>query len=105
MFQKFRSCVVGETLTLKIHSADIGEEVRKRLVINLKNEFVVQAERGECAIFKVGDNGAVHSEPRAWEDRIFVNVVGGTEEEVRGLAARWGMPFPRAWSVGLDLGE
>jgi hypothetical protein len=34
------------------------------------------------------------------QGRVFVNVVPGTEEQLRGLMSRWGMEFPRAWCVG-----
>lgn len=54
----------------------------------------------EVAVFKIGAHGAVHSEPKCTGDRVFVNVVPGTEEEVRGLMGRWGMgEWPRGWSV------
>ncbi|KAH6847619.1 hypothetical protein B0I37DRAFT_375484 [Chaetomium sp. MPI-CAGE-AT-0009] len=50
-----------------------------------------------------GREGAVHSEPRIDCDRVFVNVVPGTEEELRGLMGRWGMEFPRSWSLGVPM--
>jgi hypothetical protein len=52
---------------------------------------------GEVAFFRLGDEeGAVHSEPRCDTDRIIVNVIPGTEQELRMLMERWSMGFPRA---------
>lgn len=65
---------------------------------------VVQARRGDCVFFRVGEEeGAVHSEPMSHGDRIFVNVVPGCEEDLRGLMGKWGMEYPRAWCVGLPF--
>jgi hypothetical protein len=67
-------------------------------------EGVIQAQRGECVFFRVGeDEGAVHSEPMSHGDRVFVNVVPGCEEDLRCLMAKWGMEYPRAWCVGLPF--
>jgi hypothetical protein len=52
--------------------------------------------------FRLGDEeGAVHSEPKRDFGHIFVNVVPGSEEQLRKLMGRWGMEFPRSWCVGL----
>lgn len=65
---------------------------------------VVQPRWGEMVFFRLGGReGAVHSEPRIDCDRVFVNVVPGTEEELRGLMGRWGMEFPRSWSLGVPM--
>ena len=81
-----------------------AESVRVRLAEELKGYEVVQAQPGECAFFRVGEKeGAVHSEPAASGDRIFVNVVPGVEADLRCLMAKWGMVFPRAWCVGLPF--
>jgi hypothetical protein len=67
-------------------------------------EGIVQAQRGECVFFRVGEEqGAVHSEPMSHGDRVFVNVVPGCEEDLRCLMAKWGMEYPRAWCVGLPF--
>ncbi|OOQ91202.1 hypothetical protein PEBR_01379 [Penicillium brasilianum] len=72
--------------------------------LDCEREGVVQARRGECVFFRVGeDEGAVHSEPMSHGDRIFVNVVPGCEEDLRCLMAKWGMEYPRAWCVGLPF--
>lgn len=79
-----------------------AESVRQRLADELGRCDIVQAQRGECAFFKVGvDQGAVHSEPMCHGDRIFVNVVPGHEADLRNLMAKWGMEYPRAWCVGM----
>jgi len=85
--------------------AGMEENVRLELAEKLKAHRVIQPMAGECAFFKVGDqHGAVHSEPSSSHcDRIFVNVVPGSETEMRRLATRWGMDFPRAWSIGVPL--
>ncbi|KAJ5087735.1 hypothetical protein N7456_011351 [Penicillium angulare] len=86
--------------------AEAAEEVRERLVSELSGHKTVQAQKGECAFFRVGEEtGAMHSEP-VWEgdgDRIFVNVVPGDERDLKVLMAKWGMEYPRAWCVGLPL--
>ncbi|KAI0025797.1 hypothetical protein F4780DRAFT_774652 [Xylariomycetidae sp. FL0641] len=83
--------------------ADAGAAVRARLAhaFGGAEAVGVAAAPGACAVFRVGERaGAVHSEPRMRAPRLFVNVVPGTEAELRDLAARWGMQqFPRAWSV------
>lgn len=84
--------------------ASAAETVRARLATDLKPHRIVQAQKGECVFFRIGeDEGAVHSEPRSHGDRIFVNVVPGDEMDLRCLMAKWGMEFPRAWCVGLPL--
>lgn len=84
-----------------------AEEVRTELATAFGEYEIVQAGQGECAFFRVGEkDGAVHSEPRSHGDRIFVNVVPGTEEDLRCLMGKWGMEYPRAWCVDLPfLGE
>ncbi|KAJ5775482.1 uncharacterized protein N7511_000493 [Penicillium nucicola] len=67
---------------------------------------IVQAQRGQCVFFRVGEEeGAVHSEPVSHSDRVFVNVVPGSREDLEVLMGRWGMEFPRAWYFGLDFGD
>ncbi|KAK2775439.1 hypothetical protein FQN52_004009 [Onygenales sp. PD_12] len=84
--------------------ATAAESVRVRLAEEFRDYNYTQAQAGECTFFRVGDEeGAVHSEPSCHGDRIFVNVVPGGEEELRGLMRKWGMEFPRAWCVNLPL--
>ncbi|KAF3037731.1 hypothetical protein E8E11_005637 [Didymella keratinophila] len=83
---------------------DTGAAVRSTLSDLFADELVVQADLGEVTFFRTGEaQGAVHSEPRCDADRVFVNVVPGTEEELRALMGRFGMGFPRAWSLGVGL--
>ena len=87
---------------------DTGAAVRARLAVAFKEEEVLQARDGEVALFRTGtERGAIHSEPPCGVDRVFVNVVPGGEGELRDLMQRFGMAFPRAWSLGLParLGE
>ena len=80
------------------------EAVRVRLAEQMKDYTVVQAKAGECSFFRVGGkDGAVHSEPVCHGDRVFVNVVPGSEQELRKLTGQWGMEFPRAWAIGVPL--
>ena len=86
--------------------ATTAEVVRERLAVKFaESEFeIAQAGKGECIYLRLGgDNGAVHSEPPCHGPRVFVNVVPGTEEELRGLMAKWGMEFPRSWSMGVPI--
>ena len=84
--------------------AGMQEAVRKRLAETLAGYKVVQPNVGECSYFRVGDDhGAMHSEPPIPGDRVFVNVVPGNEAELRKLMGKWGMSFPRAWSLGIPM--
>ncbi|KAK3901300.1 hypothetical protein C8A05DRAFT_16500 [Staphylotrichum tortipilum] len=82
-----------------------GEEVRAVVAKGLEGREVVHAgAHGEMVFFRGGGGGGGgHAEGRIGGDRVFVNVVPGTEEELRGLMARWGMEFPRSWSFGVPL--
>ncbi|KAH6615869.1 hypothetical protein B0J18DRAFT_459814 [Chaetomium sp. MPI-SDFR-AT-0129] len=88
-----------------------SEVVREVVGKELEGREVVQVGNGEMVFFRLGGReGAVHSEPRMdgkgdgnGGDRVFVNVVPGTEEELRGLMGRWGMEFPRSWSLGVPM--
>lgn len=81
---------------------DAVEAVRQTLAKSFASDEVESPKYGQVAFFRLGDEeGAVHSEPPCHQDRIFVNVVPGGEDELRGLMARWGMGFPRAWSFGV----
>ncbi|KAH7067941.1 hypothetical protein FB567DRAFT_508959 [Paraphoma chrysanthemicola] len=74
--------------------------VRTSLARSLRNHTTTSPAPNEVAFFRLGsDHGAVHSEPKCDVDRIFVNVVPGTEGELRGLLGKWGMGWPRAWCV------
>ena len=75
--------------------------VREELASELLQYGYVQASHGECSVFRTGhDTGAVHSEPKTSDGgRVFVNIVPGTEDELKGLAKTWGMEFPRSWWV------
>ncbi|KAJ5737550.1 uncharacterized protein N7483_002675 [Penicillium malachiteum] len=87
-----------------IACASAAESVRTKLAAELSGYKVIQAQMGECVFLRVGqDEGAVHSEPPSHGDRIFVNVVPGTEADLKSLMARWGMEYPRAWCVGLPV--
>lgn len=84
---------------------DASQRIRETLADCLASEPMESPAHGEVAFFRVGDDeGAVHSEPPCTEDRIFINVVPGTEEELKGLMRRWGMEFPRAWCLGVPVG-
>jgi hypothetical protein len=80
---------------------DTGEAVRASLALALADQEVVQPGHGSVAFFRIGEEaGAVHSEPKCDVDRVFVNIVPGTEEGLRALMGRYGMAYPRAWSMG-----
>ncbi|KAI1652305.1 hypothetical protein F4815DRAFT_418899 [Daldinia loculata] len=78
-----------------------AEAVRDKLTTEFAPLGLVQAEPGECSIFRIGqERGAVHSEPcMSRGDRIFINVVPGKRDELSSLLAKWGMPFPRSWFI------
>lgn len=80
------------------------ESVRHRLARDLADDEVESPRYGEVAFFRLGDEeGAVHSEPPCHEDRIFVNVVPGSKDELSSLMARWGLSYPRAWCFGVPV--
>ncbi|QDS69144.1 hypothetical protein FKW77_010457 [Venturia effusa] len=85
--------------------ATASADIRHRLSDRFEKEEVIQAADGHCCFFRIGqEQGAVHSEPPHDCDRVFVNIVPGTEDEIQKLMAKWGMTtFPRAWSVGLPM--
>lgn len=84
-----------------------AEQVRATLATQLgRDGAIVQAALGQCVFFRVGEEeGAVHSEPVSHSDRVFVNVVPGSERDLAALMGRWGMEFPRAWCVGLSFDD
>ncbi|KAI1328141.1 hypothetical protein F5Y16DRAFT_370141 [Xylariaceae sp. FL0255] len=81
--------------------ASVADAVRERLAGVFESLGTRQAEKGACAVFRIGqDDGAVHSEPRMSDgDRVFVNIVPGREDELRNFLAKWGMEFPRSWWI------
>jgi hypothetical protein len=82
-----------------------ADSVRESLAQSLSGADTEAPSLGEVAFFRLGDEeGAVHSEPKCDTDRIFVNVIPGTEEDLRALMGRWGMGFPRAWCFGMPVG-
>ncbi|KAI0435541.1 hypothetical protein F4803DRAFT_313026 [Xylaria telfairii] len=84
-----------------IACAATSDAVRERLATQLEPMGAMQAIKGECAFFLIGqEKGAVHSEPcMSGGDRIFVNVVPGREDELKNLMTKWGMVFPRSWWI------
>ncbi|KAF2113789.1 hypothetical protein BDV96DRAFT_578331 [Lophiotrema nucula] len=83
---------------------DAVEAVRHTLAEQFMHEEVERPKYGDVAFFRLGDTeGAVHSEPACNIDRIFVNVVPGSEEELKSLMARWGLNYPRSWSFGVPV--
>lgn len=81
-----------------------SDEVRAEMARVLNDVVVAQPATGEAVFFRVGGKeGAVHSEPRIDCDRVFVNLVPGTEEDLGSLMGRWGLEFPRSWSFGVPL--
>jgi hypothetical protein len=85
--------------------ATASAAVRQRLAENLGGHKVIQAGVRDCCFFRIGEEqGAVHSEPPQGCDRVFVNIVPGTDVELRDLMAKWGMTtFPRSWSIGMPM--
>ncbi|KAH8197235.1 hypothetical protein TruAng_008593 [Truncatella angustata] len=81
--------------------ATAADAVRDDLAANLSVFGSEQAKKGECAVFRIGqESGAVHSEPQmSCGGRIFVNIVPGKREELCSLVSKWGMDFPRSWWI------
>jgi hypothetical protein len=82
-----------------------ADSVRESLAHSLQDVELETPALGEVAFFRIGQQeGAVHSEPRCDTDRIFINVIPGTQEDLRDLMAKWGIGFPRAWCFGSPVG-
>ncbi|KAF1997047.1 hypothetical protein P154DRAFT_556023 [Amniculicola lignicola CBS 123094] len=83
---------------------DAIESVRLILAEQFAQADVEATKYGEVAFFRLGDDeGAIHSEPKCDEDRIFINVVPGAEDELAELMDRWGLVYPRDWSFGVPM--
>ena len=78
-----------------------ASHVRETLDRQLRITPIARPGVGQPVFLRVGhERGAVHSEPDlSHGDRVFVNIVPGTEEELGGLMRKWGMEFPREWAV------
>jgi hypothetical protein len=78
-----------------------ASHVRETLDQQLRLTPIARPGVGQPVFLRVGhERGAVHSEPDlSHGDRVFVNIVPGTEEELGGLMRKWGMEFPREWAV------
>lgn len=85
--------------------ATASAAVRNRLADEFLGQKIIQATNSDICFFKIGqEKGAVHSEPPQDCDRVFVNIVPGTDIELRDLMAKWGMTtFPRSWCNGLPM--
>lgn len=85
--------------------ATYAETVRHDLAQCLHQESIESSAYGEVAFFRTGDRvGAVHSEPKCDTDRIFVNIIPGTDEDLKALTTRFGISYPRAWCIGNPIG-
>lgn len=74
---------------------------RTQLAAELEDYEISQPDTGQVCFLRTGEsNGAVLSEPPSHVDRIFVNVVPGTEAELRKLTTKYGMKYPRSLSYG-----
>ncbi|KAK0663436.1 hypothetical protein QBC41DRAFT_381328 [Cercophora samala] len=80
-------------------------EIREEMKNGLADKEVRQSMANrEMIFFRVGGlEGAVHSEPPIDSDRIFINVIPGEPGQLEELTKRWGMGYPRAWSLGVPL--
>ncbi|KAK4203468.1 hypothetical protein QBC40DRAFT_274828 [Triangularia verruculosa] len=80
-------------------------EIREEMRDGLADKEVRQSiANKEMVFFRVGAlEGAVHSEPPIDSDRIFINVIPGEPAQLMELTERWGMKYPRSWSLGVPL--
>lgn len=78
-----------------------ASHVRDTLDQQLRLTPIVRPGVRQTVYLRVGhERGAIHSEPDLSHcDRVFVNIVPGTEAELAGLMRKWGMEFPREWAV------
>ena len=71
------------------------KDITNRKIINdeLQQYATVAPKQDQVVIFKVGMNGAIHSEPKMDTKRLFYSIVTGTHDEILDLAMRWGKSF------------
>ncbi len=67
------------------------KSIRSRLVDLLEDSKVYQAKVGQGVMFIMGDKtiGAIHSEPKIDESRIFISIVPGSHDQIQELYNRW----------------
>jgi hypothetical protein len=77
----------------------------ERLLDDALSGFEIEkAQEGQVVFIRTGDlEGAMHSVPHISEDRVFVNIIPGTESELRRLTKKYGMEYPRAWNLGVPV--
>ncbi len=72
---------------IKIH-----DKYRPIYAEKLKNEKIIQVKNNQGVIFYAesgGIGGALHSEPKFDENRIFISILPGTKDNIEGLKKRW----------------
>ncbi|KAF2437066.1 hypothetical protein EJ08DRAFT_11967 [Tothia fuscella] len=75
--------------------------IQQKLNPALERLETTQAMAGQCVLIKTGEQyGTIHSTPPIPCDRVFVNIIPGTEHELRTLTAKYGMGYPRDWIMG-----
>jgi len=60
----------------------------------LKNEKIIQVKNNQGLIFYAnsgGIDGAIHSEPKIDDNRMFISILPGTKENIEGLKKRWNL--------------
>jgi hypothetical protein len=58
----------------------------------LKNEKIIQVKNNQGVIFYAnsgGIDGAIHSEPKVDDNRIFISILPGTKENIESLKKKW----------------
>lgn len=89
MFLKYQQLWDNLYKTKECYQKDM--ENRKIIDSELKDYETVTPKKGQVAIFKVGLNGAMHSEPKIDTNRLFYSILSGTKEEIKDLATRRGI--------------
>ena len=74
---------------------DYKKDMENREIIDneLKGYETVTPKKNQAAIFKVGSNAAVHSEPKIDTNRLFYSILSGTREEIKDWATGNNMTF------------
>jgi hypothetical protein len=87
MYSYFGS--INKISDINIFLSKIGNNTKEEID---KLEKIIQVKNNQGVIFYAesgGIGGALHSEPKFDENRIFISILPGTKDNIEGLKKRW----------------